>query len=200
MTKKCLDCSGSGKIRRRLTEGTWLQRLLRQEFAKELCSTCSGTGTVPMSAAEVEAERCRRERQERLSRGPRPRNEMDRWPEIVADGEQNPNIRTMTSYLLTKTSLDNPLRLQVSTEQQCFYCTHFGDPEFRDSAFPKGGGYCGSRNGAIGFDQSCKDWAPTTKVKYWLSRGYMANNHNGYPRSPWYKVFDDGPDGAAGAR
>ena len=200
MTKKCPDCHGGGKIRRRLTRRTWLQRLLRREFTEEDCSTCSGAGTVQMSAEEVEAERRWRERQERLRRAPRPRNEMDRWPEIVADGKQNPNIHKLTSFSISETSLGNPLQLQVSTEQLCVYCTHFGDPEFRDPAFPKGGGYCGLRNGAIGFDQSCKDWAAITKVKYWLSKGYLENNHNGYPRSPWYKLFDDGPDGASGAR
>ncbi len=200
MTRKCEDCHGRGKIQRRLTHRTWLQRLMRRETTEQLCSRCSGSGAVPMSAEEVEAERRRRERQERLSRAPRPRNEMDRWPEIVADGEQNAAIHNLTAYVIKETSLGKPLQLQVSTEQLCVYCTHFGDPEFRDPAFPKGGGYCGSRNGAVGFDQSCKKWAPTTKVKYWLSKGYMTNQHNGYPRTPWYKLFDDGPDGEAGAR
>jgi hypothetical protein len=136
----------------------------------------------------------------RGERTPRPRNEMDRWPEIAAANEQNPNIDKMTDYMIAETSLGKPLTLQVSTKQLCVYCKHFGDPEFRDPAFPKGGGYCARRNGAIGFDQSCKDWTPTSKVKYWLSKGYMANNQSGYPRNPCYQLFDDGPDGAAGAR
>lgn len=200
MTKKCKECDGTGKIRRVLTQKTLIQRLLGRKFVEDPCLTCSGSGVVPMSADEVETERRRREREDRLRRAPRPRNEMDRWPEIVADNEENHDLHKRISYTITETSLGKPLKLQVSTDQMCVYCRHFGDPEFGDPAFPKGGGYCSRRNGAIGFDQSCKDWAPTSKVKYWLSKGYMANNHNGYPKNPWYQVFDDGPDGAAGAR
>jgi len=200
VTKQCPQCRGAGENRRALTRKSLIQRLLRRHFINEPCVACSGSGVVPMTTEEVEAGRRLREREERLRRAPRRRNEMDRWPDIVADGEQNPALNKRTPYTITETSLGNPIALSVSTEQLCVYCRHFGDPEFRDPAFPKGGGYCGLRNGAIGFDQSCKDWEPTSKVKYWLSRGYMANNHNGYPRNPWYTSFDDGPDGAAGAR
>jgi len=200
VTKRCPECGGAGKNRRTLTRKTLVQRVLRRKFVEERCAGCAGSGVVQMSAEELEADRRRREREERLRRAPRARNEMDRWPEIVADSEQNPNLHKRATYVITETSLGNPISLQVSTEQFCVYCAHFGDPEFRDPAFPKSGGYCGRRNGAMGFDQSCKDWAPTSKVKYWLSKGYLANNHNGYPRNPWYSLFDDGPDGAAGAR
>ena len=131
--------------------------------------------------------------------GPKKRNEYDIWPGIVKQNEVNPDKEKMITYTVTETCLGNPISIQVRTEQYCVYCKHFSDPEFHDPAFPGGGGYCCRGNGGIGFKDSCKDWEPNTKVRYWLSKGYMQNNREGCPRSPWYKVFDDGPDGAEGA-
>lgn len=127
------------------------------------------------------------------------RNEMDLLPRIEQAGELNPNKTSKVSYTLTEGSLGSPISLQVTTEQFCVYCDYFSDPEFHDPAFPTGGGFCGRRNGAIGFDDSCINWESPTKVKYWLSEGYMQNTRSNYPRNPWYQLFDD-PDGERGAR
>ena len=50
------------------------------------------------------------------------------------------------------------------------------------------------------FDESCEKWKPNKKVRFWLSKGYMEHNPEGWPRKPWYQVFDDGPDGEKKAR
>lgn len=65
MTKQCSECRGSGRIRRWLTQKTLLQRLLRRDFVKELCPTCSGSGAIEMSAEELERERRQREKENR---------------------------------------------------------------------------------------------------------------------------------------
>lgn len=127
---------------------------------------------------------------------PRKRTEMDRWPEIVAEHSTNLRKGDATQYVLTETSLGNPMTLRVSTPQHCVYCERFSDPEFRDRAFPRGGGYCGAWNGAVGIDDSCKHWSPSTSVRWWLSKGYMASKGISTP----YQLFDDGADGARGAR
>ena len=134
------------------------------------------------------------------SNEPKKRNEADIWPMIVEAGKTNPDKENKVTYTLTETSLGNPISIQVTTQQYCVYCKHFTDPEFNDYAFPDGGGYCRVWNGAAGFKDSCKHWEPNTKVRYWLSSGYMLNNRSGYPKRPWYQVFDDGPDGEKGTR
>jgi hypothetical protein len=123
---------------------------------------------------------------------PRMRNEMDRWPEIVEEGAANPNKETKVTYTLTEGSNSSSVSIEAATEQYCVYCKHFGDPEFRDPAFPGGGGYCDRWNGAIGMKDSCLHFEPNTKVRYWLSKGYMLGNRSGYPTTPSYQVFDDG--------
>ncbi len=133
-------------------------------------------------------------------RAPRKRNEMDRWPEIVEKGAVNPDKKTEVTYTLTEGCMGSPVSIEAATEQYCVYCNSFSDPEFRDPAFPGGGGYCDYWNGAVGMKDSCKHFKPTPKVKSWLSKGYMLNNTSGYPRTPPYHVFDDAPDGERGAR
>jgi len=128
--------------------------------------------------------------------GIRKRNEMDKWPMIVEEGMANPDKETAITYTLTETSLGNPFQRQVTTKQYCAYCSHFSDPEFSDPAFPEGGGYCDNWNGAIGVRDSCSSWEPTSRVRYWLSVGYMKAKR----RSVRYALIDDGPDGEKGAR
>ncbi|MFC2168027.1 hypothetical protein ACFLRW_03510 [Acidobacteriota bacterium] len=105
------------------------------------------------------------------------------------------------TYKLTKTSLSNPLNIEVTTEKYCVYCKHLSDPNLREPGYSKGAGYCTKNNkGEMGLDDSCENWEQNTKVRYWLSKGYMENNIEGWPRKPWYPVFDDGPDGKKGTR
>jgi hypothetical protein len=127
------------------------------------------------------------------------RNEMDVLPRIEQAGALNPDKTSKVSYTFSEGCLGSPISLQATTEQFCVYCSYFSDPEFHDPAFPKGGGFCGHWNGAVGFDDSCVHWEPNTQVKYWLSKGYMENTRSNYPRNPWYQVFDE-PDGERGAR
>lgn len=51
-----------------------------------------------------------------------------------------------------------------------------------------------------GWTTLVKTWEPNTKVRFWLSKGYMMHNIEGWPKKPWYEVFDDGPDGEKGTR
>jgi HEAT repeat protein len=108
------------------------------------------------------------------------------------------------TYRLTQTCLGNPLDLEVTTEELCVYCKHLRDPNLRDPQYPKGVGECSnygrSEKGVVSFDDTCSHWAPNTKVRFWLSKGYMEHNLEGWPRRPWYRVFDDGPDGEKGTR
>lgn len=107
------------------------------------------------------------------------------------------------TYKLTKTCLTNPLDLEVTTEKYCVYCKHLRDPNLRDPDYPKGVGECSnysSPKSVVSFDDSCGQWEPNTKVRFWLSKGYMEHNLEGWPRKPWYQVFDDGPDGERGTR
>lgn len=103
------------------------------------------------------------------------------------------------SYRLQKTCLGNPLDLQVTTEKRCVYCASLRDPSFSDPEFPEGVGVC-QLHGAVGFRRSCESWVPNKKVRFWLSKGDVQNNREGWPRRPWYVLFDDGPDGEAGTR
>lgn len=107
------------------------------------------------------------------------------------------------SYKLVKTCLGNPLELDVTTERLCVYCKHLRGPNLRDLDYPKGVGECSnysSSKSVVSFDDSCELWEPNTKVRFWLSKGYMGHNLEGWPRKPWYQVFDDGPDGEKGTR
>jgi len=103
------------------------------------------------------------------------------------------------TYKLTETCLGNPLDLEVSTEKFCIYCKHLSQPDFGDPDYPKGFAGC-SRKAEVSLDDSCERWEPNTKVRYWLSKGCMEYNIDGWPRKPWYQVFDDGPDGEKGTR
>jgi len=106
-------------------------------------------------------------------------------------------------YRFRQTSLGNPLDLKVRTERICIYCTHLSDPNLRDPAHPRGIAECSnysSGKSVVAFDDTCELWAPNYKVRYWLSKGYMLHNQDGWPRTPWYQVFDDGPDGEKGTR
>jgi len=127
--------------------------------------------------------------------GLRKRNDMDKWPLIVEKRMENPDKENTVTYTLTETSLGNPTSIQATTTQHCVYCENFSDPEFRDPAFPEGGGYCKSWNGSIGFKDSCKDWRPNVRVKYWFSKGYMRAKG----RAVRYQLIDDGPVGEKGA-
>lgn len=107
-------------------------------------------------------------------------------------------VGRLVRYRLTATCLDNPLDLEVATEKFCVYCAHLRDP-----AYPKGVGECsnyGISKSVVSFDDICEHWTANTKVRFWLSKGYMENNLEGWPRRPWYQVFDDGPDGEKGTR
>lgn len=104
-------------------------------------------------------------------------------------------------YRFTQTSLGNPLDLEVRTERICIYCTSLSDPNLRDPTQPRGIAECANHSSGqsvVNFDDTCELWAPNYKVRYWLSRGYMLHNQDGWPRTPWYQVFDDGPDGEKG--
>lgn len=106
-------------------------------------------------------------------------------------------------YHLKKTCLGNPLDLKVRTERFCVYCKHLSDPNLRDRAHPKGIAECSnykSGKSVVNFNDTCDLWLPNFKVRYWLSKGYMLHNRDGWPRKPWYQVFDDGPDGEKGTR
>jgi len=110
-------------------------------------------------------------------------------------------IGKMAKYILLKTSLGNPLYLEVKTEKLCVYCNYLMDPNLRDYDYPKGVGECSnysSGKNVVSFDDSCELWQPNTKVRFWLSKGYMEHNLEGWPRNPWYQLFDDGPDGEKG--
>ena len=107
------------------------------------------------------------------------------------------------TYRLTLTCLGNPLDLEVSTEKYCVYCTHLRDPNLNDPTYPKGVGECANYDNdksVVSFDDVCEHWIPNTKVRFWLSKGYMEHNLEGWPRKPWYELFDDGPDGEKGTR
>jgi len=109
----------------------------------------------------------------------------------------------MSTYRLSKTSLGNPLDVEVTTERECVYCEHLRDQNLRDPGFPKGVGECSnydSSKSVVGFDDSCTLWKSNSKVRFWLSKGYMRHNLEGWPITPWYQVFDDGPDGEKGTR
>ena len=104
-------------------------------------------------------------------------------------------------YRFRQTSLGNPLDLKARTERICIYCTHLSDPNLRDPAHPRGIAECSNHSSGksvVAFDDKCELWAPNIKVRYWLSKGYMLHNQDGWPRTPWYQVFDDGPDGEKG--
>jgi len=96
-------------------------------------------------------------------------------------------------YTFMKTSLGNRMHLEVSTERLCVYCEELGNVDLVDPDYPQGVGKCAY--GVHSFDDSCEHWKHNTKMPYWLSKGYMQNNQEGWPRRPWYRLFDDGPDG-----
>jgi HEAT repeat protein len=106
----------------------------------------------------------------------------------------------LAKYTLKKTCLDNPFKLEVKTEKHCVYCDRLSDPNLREPDYPKGAGYCSIKNDAVSFDDTCENWMPNARVRFWLSKGYMEHNLEGWPRVPWYQVFDDGPDGEKGTR
>ena len=106
-------------------------------------------------------------------------------------------------YSFKETSLGNPLDLEARTEMYCIYCKSLRDPNLRDPANPDGIGECSNYGSGVSvarFKSSCELWEPNTKVRFWISKGYMQHNLEGWPRKPWYQVFDDGPDGKAGTR
>lgn len=107
------------------------------------------------------------------------------------------------TYRITKTCINNPIDLEATTEKYCVYCQYLIDVNLRDPDFPKGVGECmnyGSPNSVVSFDDSCELWESTKTVNYWLSLGFMEHNLFGWPKKPWYQVFDDGPDGEKGTR
>lgn len=105
------------------------------------------------------------------------------------------------TYKLTQTSLGNPLDIEVTTKKHCVYCKSITDINLQEPGYKKGAAYCTEGNkGEMGLDDSCKNWEPNTKVRFWLSKGYMMHNIEGWPKKPWYEVFDDGPDGEKGTR
>jgi hypothetical protein len=73
------------------------------------------------------------------------------------------------------------------------------DPNLRHPKYPKGGGYCYFQS-ETSFDNTCDEWKPNEMVRFWLSKGYMQNNPDGWPKKPWYALFDDGADGLAATR
>lgn len=96
-------------------------------------------------------------------------------------------------YTFMKTSLGNRMSLEVSTERLCVYCEQLRNVDLLDPGYPKGVGEC--PYGVHSFDDTCEHWKHNTNVRFWLSKGYMQNNQDGWPRRPWYRLFDDGPDG-----
>jgi hypothetical protein len=107
---------------------------------------------------------------------------------------------SLAKYTLIKTCLNNPLKLEVRTEKYCVYCNYLVDPNLHDPSYPKGVGECSLPKGVVSFDNTCENWIPNKNVRFWLSKGYMENNQEGWPREPWYQVYDDGPDGEKGTR
>ncbi len=106
-------------------------------------------------------------------------------------------------YSFKETCLGKPLELEARTEMYCVYCKYLRDPNLLDPDSPDGIGECSnyeSGRDVTGFKGSCSLWEPNTKVRFWLSKGYMQHNREGWPREPWYQVFDDGPDGEKGTR
>jgi len=106
-------------------------------------------------------------------------------------------------YHLKETCLGNPLDLKVRTERFCVYCQYLSDPNLRDRTHPYGIAECSnykSGKSVVNLNDTCDLWLPNFKVRYWLSKGYMLHNRDGWPRKPWYQVFDDGPDGEKGTR
>ncbi|HMY70876.1 MAG TPA: hypothetical protein PLD20_16710 [Blastocatellia bacterium] len=121
--------------------------------------------------------------QKAVSEGYKKRNEVDVWPRIVQRGEVNTDKEKKVTHTFTESHNSKAISLRAEVTQYCVYCEHFSDPEFRDPAFPKGGGYCARWNGAIGFNDSCKAWNPSERVKYWFAKEYIGQQ--------WYEVFDD---------
>ena len=111
-------------------------------------------------------------------------------------------IGPLARYRLQRTSLNNLLDLEVKTEKYCVYCKHLRNPNLLHPDYSKGAGDCNnwghSGKDLVSFDETCIHWKPNTKVRFWLSKGYMEHNPEGWPRKPWYQVFDDGPDGEKG--
>ena len=103
------------------------------------------------------------------------------------------------TYTLSKTSLGNPISLEATTERYCVYCENLMDPNLLHPDYPEGVGEC-YFEAATSFNSTCEHWKPNEKIRYWLSKGYMEHNREGWPRKPWYQVFDDGPDGEKGTR
>lgn len=118
------------------------------------------------------------------------RNFMDILPKLEKKNQLNKKKEQKVSYTLTESIDGKAISLNVETEQYCVYCKRFSDPEFHDPHFPKGGGYCGKWNGAIGFEDSCKGWEANTAIRYWLSKKYI-NNSDTFRDYPWYKLIDD---------
>ncbi len=116
----------------------------------------------------------------------RKRNDVDVLPAIERAGALNPTKTAKVSYTLTRGSKS----VQATTEKFCIYCDEFNDPEYYDPAFPRGGGYCGNWNGAVGFDDSCIHWKHPTHACSWLVKAYMQSSSNNYPASPWHQLFD----------
>ncbi len=117
---------------------------------------------------------------------------------VAHEGEGYPMEGQLAVYTLSQTCLGNPLSLSVKTEKLCVYCRHLQDPDLRAAEYPKGVGEC--YYGVHSFDDTCEHWTPNIKVRFWLSKGYMEHNLEGWPRKPWYEVFDDGPDGEESTR
>jgi hypothetical protein len=129
--------------------------------------------------------------------------ELQTGPQITPIASAAHELADEVRYRLTATSLGNPLELEVSSRHYCVYCAHLSDPQFNDPRLPRGIAECSnfsSQKSVVALDDSCELWEPNTRVRFWLSRGYMENNTEGWPRKPWYALFDDGPDGEAGTR
>jgi hypothetical protein len=126
----------------------------------------------------------------------------------VLKGTSQPSIQKedpmeKTKYTFSKTCLGNPLNLDVETEKYCIYCKSIGEPNFRDPSYPMGFAECKnyeSSNATPALNKTCELWEENSKVRFWLSKGYMENNLEGLPKKPWYQLFDDGPDGIKGTK
>jgi hypothetical protein len=105
------------------------------------------------------------------------------------------------TYRIKQTCLGKPLNLEVTTEKFCVYCAHLRDPKIGGLRYRKGVGECANYNSGksvVRFNDSCEHWTQNSRVRFWLSKGYMEHNPEGWPKKPWYQLFDDGPDGEKG--
>lgn len=160
----------------------------------------SAADQVDIPALDAELSKRPAKPKPKRKRAPAPKPSPGRGDTLVVVMSENDERAT---YRLTETCLGNPLNIEVTTEKYCVYCKHLRDPNLRNPGYPKGVGECsnyGSSKSVVSFDDTCEYWQPNTKVRFWLSKGYMAHNLEGWPRRPWYQVFDDGPDGERGTR